>query len=149
MTLPDPAPNGATTYFTYDAPDRVTQVTNPDGTFRTTTYNCCVKLSETDENGKKTQFEYDALNRLVRIYPADGPNKTGTPITMAYYKDGQLNTVTDRKNQTTTFTYDGGHRQTKMTYANNSFEEFTYNAESQLVSKKKQDGNVMATPTTN
>jgi YD repeat-containing protein len=125
VTLPDPAPNGATTSFSFDILDRVTQVTNPDSSYRTTTYNCCVKTKDTDENGKQTQYEYDSLDRLVKIWPADDPNKTGAPILKQYYLCGQLKSVTDRKNQSTEFTYDGGHRQRKVIYTDTTKFEVT------------------------
>lgn len=113
-----------TTAYTYDAGNRVKEITYSDGITHaleyeydkdgdittikdgtgTTkdTYDQLDRLIET-ENGHKevTKYEYDLANEITKItYP------NGKAVTRAYDKDGRLEKVTDWAERVTKFTYD-------------------------------------------
>jgi len=61
--------NGNVTQYQYDAENRRTRTTFPDGAFETYTYDPNGNLvMKTDARGVKTMQEYDALNRRVRTF---------------------------------------------------------------------------------
>lgn len=60
-------PKGNSSWYIYDARNRMTEVVYADGSNRTIQYDDRGnRVVETDENGHKTGHEYDALNRKVR-----------------------------------------------------------------------------------
>ncbi|WP_143157896.1 RHS repeat-associated core domain-containing protein [Rubritalea squalenifaciens] len=59
-------PEGNTTYFHYDALNRLVKVVNPDGSSKQMVYDYrSNKVMDIDELGLKTGYVYDAGNRLV------------------------------------------------------------------------------------
>jgi RHS repeat-associated protein len=135
-TYTSPSPGNAGTLVTYDALDRITRTTNPDGTYRTADYGTAGQITSLDENynecatatgktascpGAKTVEYGDALGRVVKTELSEG-STLKTRSTNAY--DG-LNRVTSAavtdptasppKTATTTFEYDSLSRRTKLT----------------------------------
>ncbi len=130
-TAPLTSTNGTT--FSYDALDRVTRTTNPNGTYRTADYTVAGQTTALDENytecatptgktascpGSKTVEFRDALGRVTKTELSEGTTlKTRT--TTAY--DG-LNRVTNTtvtdpgtgKTAPTDFQYDSFSRRTAM-----------------------------------
>ncbi len=101
---PRRSPNGKTTYR-YDSNDRLTQQSNPDGSFLAYAY---------DANGNITQ----------RSTPA------GT-IAYTYTPTGQLASVTD-KGQTTRTSYDNAGRPDTLTLPNGSTTQYAYDLNGRL-----------------
>lgn len=72
-----------------------------------------------DARGKQTTFEYDDYTRVNNVfYPPDGTETRKEHFT--YYRNGLLKTRTDRRDVTTTYTYDGLGRLTGKSYAGGS-----------------------------
>jgi len=114
--------NGNTTTFTYDALDRLTRVTNAAG--------------------RVTSYGYDALSRHISISNLAIQNspllqKTYTPV-------GLLASLTDANNRTTGFAYDGFDRLATTTYPLGSTEALTYDADSNVTSRKTRAGDTIA-----
>jgi RHS repeat-associated protein len=62
-----------TTTFAYDAADRLTKVTYPNGSFLTYTYNAAGQRTQmTDQTGFTVNYQYDALGRLSKLTDANG-----------------------------------------------------------------------------
>jgi len=89
------------TYYSYDAADRLVQLT--------------------DDHGNLTGITYDTLGRKVAL---DDPD-TG-PTTYTYDPVGNLITQTDNKGQVTTLTYDALNRVTARAYADPNTPDVTY-----------------------
>ncbi len=64
--------NGHTTAYEYDALDRPTGETYPDGSFETLKYDDLQNILEvTDANGHKLVYDYDGLGNLVQVTEPD------------------------------------------------------------------------------
>lgn len=125
------------------------------------TYTPTGKLETvTDPNGNVTQYEYDALDRLwkvtdaensitKRLYDAAGwlykviDAEDHDSVTYSYAPNGQLESLTDAKGNTTTYQYDGLDRLVKTTYPDDSNEQFGYDAVGNIVEKKTRAGQVI------
>jgi RHS repeat-associated protein len=68
-----------------------------------------------------TTYQYDDAGRLLSV---TNPKNETTSYT--YYADGNLKTITDAELRVTTFDYDVLNRQTKKTWPDNSFETWQY-----------------------
>jgi RHS repeat-associated protein len=114
------------TTFGYDPASNVITITRPDLSVEIKTY--------------------DALNRLL----TDTIPKEGTPPQLptetittqfAYNPSGSLYSVTDGKNQTTTFEYDPSDLKTKMTYPNGTdYQSWTYDPAKNLIARRTVNG---------
>ena len=111
-------PRGNTTWFSYDARNRLITVTYADGTQKQTSYDAAGnKTEEIDENGFSTTFAYDALNRLVtqtRKMNGSGPDLV---TTFSYNNANRKISVTDPNGNVTTMAYDNLQRNTAITDA--------------------------------
>src|SRR6266851_1165896 len=112
-------PNNPTpTIFSYDLLDRVSSVKDPIG--RTTSYG------------------YDALSRQISI---SNLAIQGSPLLQkSYTLDGLLASLTDANNHATNFAYDGFDRLATTTYPLGSTEVLTYDADSNVLSRKTRAG---------
>lgn len=138
--------NGTAATFTRDASHRITAVTDPAGKQIRYVYNATGDLisvtdrngavskmtydtnhsliSYTDPNGKlAARFEYDADGRLIASYDANGK-----AIQMQHDMDNNQQTVTDRRGNKTTYTYDSNGNVTKVVNALNQVTTYTYDA---------------------
>lgn len=108
--------------YDYDARNRLTITTYPDGTYTETQYDLAGKPDlERDRFGQWTDYTYDEYGRLREtIYP-DTSRETRT-----YTHEGLLRTVTDRMNHTTTYEYDDAGRLWKTTFHDGTFTETRY-----------------------
>ena len=139
----------------YDALNRPTRVTYPDGTYEETTYQRLDAVLRRDRLGRQTRYTYDALGRLVatrdpagrtigqqwdggalaRLIDANGHatrwerNAAGrlareiradglTSTQYTYDLAGRLKTVTDPKQQVTTYIYNPDDTLASTVYTN-------------------------------
>lgn len=99
------------TIYGYDEVGRLTTITDASGAIVATfTYDAFDRVAtRTDAVGFSVAYEYDALNRLTRaVYP------DATSEQYAYDKL-DLASVTDRRGNTTSYTYDANRRRTAVT----------------------------------
>jgi RHS repeat-associated protein len=115
-----------TTTYTYDFLGRSTQISYPDST--SVSYSCDDtnnKVTFTDARGFDTLYWYDWLSQLTKVeaeYVADSFAVT----TYQYDNIGQLTSVTDAENHTTTFTYASFFGLTETTYPDSECQEYAY-----------------------
>ncbi len=115
ITQPIGAPQ---TNYTYDALDRVTRVTNPDGTNKTTTFDRS-NITDYDENGHYHTYETDALGRIVTVvehHVDPRLNNATETYTTRYDYDANDNLlqITDHEGNEFHFSYDALSRKTGM-----------------------------------
>lgn len=93
---------GHTTQYVYDSQGYLTSIINPNGkTQASYTYDAVGRLlSETDSEGYTLRYDYDALNRLTRTTYPDGTAR------VQVWDKLDLQSVTNRLGQTTTYMYD-------------------------------------------
>jgi RHS repeat-associated protein len=107
--------------YDYDALDRSTRVTYPDGTSDETVYNRLDAEKTRDRLGRWTHRFHDALRRAVATR-----DPLGRTTTLQWCSCGSLDKVIDANQNTTTWERDLQGRITKETRADNSTSEFTY-----------------------
>ncbi|MBI3887063.1 MAG: RHS repeat-associated core domain-containing protein [Opitutae bacterium] len=122
----------------YDAENRLTKTTLPDGSFVETSYNSFGKTATTkDQLGRVTSFTYDARGNLTRT---DYPDATFE--TTAYDLENRVTSTTDRLGRTTTTTYDVLDRATRVTAADGTFTQTAYDSAGRVTSTTDARGNV-------
>ncbi|MCG8672358.1 MAG: hypothetical protein MI867_23330, partial [Pseudomonadales bacterium] len=134
--------NGAvvneTVEYEYDARDRVTRATYPDGTFTQTEYDIAGNMDrERDRFGEWTDYTYDEYGRLTLTEYPDQTTEVRT-----YTDEGLLDTVTDRMQRTTTYRYDGAGRLWRTIYPGGSFTETLYTLQGWVDSEQDEEGNI-------
>ena len=107
------------TTYAYDPLKRITQVTRPDGTYETSTYDRW-KTTLIDANGHQRVRETDGMGRLTKVEEYTGTEGTGSfslYASTAYHYDplGNLVTTTDNAGNQTSIIYDPLSRKTSMT----------------------------------
>lgn len=104
---------GQMTQYVYDGQGYLTTIINPNGkTQASYTYDAVGRrTSETDSEGYTLRYDYDALNRLVRTTYPDGTTR------VQVWDKLDLQSVTNRLGQTTTYTYDAVRNKTSETDA--------------------------------
>lgn len=153
------------TTTTYDPDSRPLQVQqSANGSFlraTSTTYTPSGKTATaTDANGNVTRYAYDLLDRLATTVDAQGrtaqftyttlsqPYRTFNPgisttnalLTQTYTADGQRASLADANGNTTAFAYDGFDRLATTTYPGSTTETFTYDADSNVLTRKTRAG---------
>lgn len=135
-TITDPA--GRTIIYTYDQSNNLSKVKGiGEGT---TTYEYVAQgiKSITDQNGKKfIENEYDAFGRIIRQYDEEDNE------TQYIYDDANLeNTCIFASTQSITkYKYNENLFISKKTFADNTFEEYTYDQWGNRNSIKDRNGN--------
>lgn len=108
--------NGTTNYG-YDYFNRVTKITNPDGSKSQILYDDIAgTVTIIDEEGRRTTETYDIAGRKISqtIYPTD---ETSVTQTTEYDCNGQVISTTDYNGNTTEYEYDALGRQIAVTNA--------------------------------
>jgi RHS repeat-associated protein len=118
-SVTDPA--GGTVHYSYDAADRQTQASYPDGTTAKWAYTLLDLTSFTDRLSQKTQYTYDADRELIAT---KDPN--GNTTQQGYNLAGKLNSITDANGHTTTFVLDDENRVTAKQFANGTSLNIAY-----------------------
>jgi YD repeat-containing protein len=112
---------GWTVAFDYDAADRLTRITYPDGTSARYTYQRLELVAYKDREGRSWQYQYDANRRLIAV---TDPLRQITKL--GYDPAGNLTSLTDPKGNVTSWSYDVQDRQTSKKYADNSTVTYAY-----------------------
>lgn len=113
---------GLTLTYEYNNLDAITKVIYPDGTYSSIEYVCCgMPGVMRDRSGRKTYYDYDPLKRLIRTQDA-----TGNVVNYDYDYDSNLIKLGDTKNNRTHWTYDGSSRPTRKTYADGTYDAYSY-----------------------
>jgi RHS repeat-associated protein len=114
---------GNTTYYIYDALNRLVETDYPTtpATKSTRTYDFRNNvLTETDQANNVTQHVYDAGGRQTSVTRGSGSTTSTTSYT--YYNDGRKATETDPANNVTTYTYDAAGRLIQVSGAQGSMQ---------------------------
>ena len=114
--------NGNVTRYAYDAADRLARVMDPAG--RITTY------------------AYDAMSRRTATF---NPAIQSAPLlALGYTPDGLLASLGDANGNTTGYAYDGLDRLAATTYPDSSTESYSYDANSNTLSRKTRRGDTIS-----
>jgi RHS repeat-associated protein len=140
---------GLTMTFDYDALDRVTRVTYPDGTYEETVYNRLDAEKRRDRLGRWTHLFHDARRRLVATRDAQG----GT-TQFQYGASGcascggggdKVSALIDPNGNKIQWDYDLQGRVTQETRADGSSESYVYEATSSRLKQKTDRKGVTTT----
>ena len=127
-TLPGGGTETLETRYEYDANNRLTRTTDPDGTFKRSVYDALGRQVESfDKLGNRTAYTYDLMGRLERTDYADATFETST-----YDDEGRRLTSVDRRGKTASYTYDAAGRLKRTTFPGGAFTENTYDAAGRL-----------------
>ncbi|HEY8356717.1 MAG TPA: hypothetical protein VIL30_04570, partial [Ramlibacter sp.] len=127
--------DGRTTNFEYDALNRLTKTTWPDGGTHVTTYRADNrKDTETDARGVVTSYGYDLAGRLTGVTQSLTATATAT-TTYGYDETGAKVRQVDALGRPTTWTLDGNGRITSRTIQDGSQETSRYDAEGNRLAK--------------
>jgi RHS repeat-associated protein len=110
---------------------RVTQVTEPDGSFaRIFGWQGDHVNSVDDYRRIQTNYFRNGWGEIVREQNIDIGSNFGSVVPHYYIRDaaGNILTKKDAKNQTTSYEYDALNRVTKITYADAKTEQFSYDS---------------------
>ncbi len=142
---------GLTLTYDYDAFDRVTQVTYPDGTSEQTTYNRLDAEGKRDRLGRWTRVFHDALRRVVVTRdPAGGTTQyrygdSGGGCPSCGGGGDELVALIDPNGNQTSWTYDGQGRVVQETRADGSSESYTYDTTTSRLKQKTDRKGVTTT----
>jgi len=125
----------------YDFLGRKVKITNADNTYQTIAYDDKEHSVMTeDEMGNKIERIYDIVGNLINV--REYINDIAYYETNCTYNDaGELKTITDALNQTTTYYYDNLGRRINITYPDATFKMITYDNLGQIIDIIKPDGN--------
>jgi len=152
--MDDIDPTKPNSQVSYDPMGRIVTKTNPDGTYSSVTYNQW-STTTTDENGHMEQSTVDAFGRLIQkqeYMGADGrsPNYPSSPYvlyaTTNYFYDnsGNLVSVTDAHNNTTSISYDNLNRKIAMNDPDMGSWKYVYDGNSNLIAQEDAKGQVIS-----
>ena len=142
---------GKVVNYTWDALDRIKTVTPPPPsasstlTFTTTyfydEYDASSALLVTrivDPNGKTWRLGFDQYRDLVRVTDDAGG------VTRFNRVKGLVTSRVDPNNYTVTYAYDALRRLSTVTYADGTFERYTYNADNTVATKRDRANQTIA-----
>ena len=120
---------GRITRTTYDAARRVVATTDPAGRTLTQAWCACGSLdAQIDANGNRTRWQRDVQGRVTREVRADGRETDYVYETTT----SRLESITDAKDQVTTYTYFADDRMKDQLFTNEEIAtpdvSFTYDA---------------------
>ncbi|HYU47895.1 MAG TPA: RHS repeat-associated core domain-containing protein [Terriglobales bacterium] len=123
--------NHNTTTYKYDARGRMYLITYPTSPATTTTTQYTFDgmgrtLITTDQDGKITSKTYDDVGRMKTVTDAMLP--VGNTTTYGYDLAGNLASILDANQHSTTFQYDNLNRRSKKTLPLQQFETYDYDA---------------------
>ncbi len=126
--------------FTYDPLGRLTQATNPDGTYSTVNYALWSKTA-TDENSHYTSEYYDAYGKIIKIEEHNGSQLYTTRYD--YDALGNLIKTTDNQNNIVQIWYDSLGRKIKMNDPDMGVWSYEYDAVGNLKKQTDAKGQIL------
>lgn len=113
--------SGRTLTFEYDALDRTTKITFPDGTSEIYVYTWLDQTAVTDRAGRSTTYEYNSMQELVRsVDPLGGVTR------FQWCKCGDTKSLTDAMGRSTTWRHDVQGRITSKEFPDGSSIQYVY-----------------------
>ncbi|MCV2218108.1 RHS repeat-associated core domain-containing protein [Thauera sp. Sel9] len=134
-TCPTAASPVAVTDYAYDDLDRLVKITE--------------NLTSAQGGNRVTETVYNADGSVKNVKRAVGSALAQTYAAYTYSENGLLRTLTDAKNNRTTYEYDGHERMVKLRYphpttpntsSNSDYEHFSYDAVGNLTKHRKRSG---------
>lgn len=140
--------SGLTYSFSYDNSGRVIQIMLPNSAALKYEYSADGDLIKfTDADGKVTKYSYDKNHHMVNWYDKNGnrvilnqydsmgrvtaqTDANGGVSTFEYKSNKTI--TTDAEGYKTTYEYDNNHRTTRITYADGTVKEYSYDASNNL-----------------
>jgi RHS repeat-associated protein len=122
-TADKPGSPGYTLTYEYDALNRITKVTYPDGTNEQTLYNRLDVEWQRDRLGRWTHSFHDGLRRLAGVV-----DPLGRATQYDWCACGALEGIVDPKGNRTGFSYDVQSRLTQKQYPDNTAISYAYEA---------------------
>ncbi|WP_337881022.1 RHS repeat-associated core domain-containing protein [Rheinheimera sp.] len=101
---------------------------------------CSLYISGNFGDDRVVKTSYDVLSRETQILTAFNTSAEAVDVAMSYTPNGQVQSRTDGRGNTTSYSYDGFDRLKRTTFADGSYEENSYNANGTLYSLRKRDG---------
>lgn len=124
------------TRFAYDALNRPTKTTFPDGAAQQTEYTSIGQPNAlVDELGRRTGYTYNGDGQLTQTVYADGTTESAT-----YDDNGRKSSQTDRAGRTTSFTYDERGQLIRSAYPDGTATTRKYDAAGRLESEGDERG---------
>lgn len=128
----------------YDALDRPTQITQPDGNKIAVSYTGN-QATVTDENGHQKRYVYDAFHDLTQVFE---PNSSGTPsweTDYSYDAAGRVLSITQKGDGSSaarvrSFSYDDLGRLTSESTPEGGAKSYSYDADGNLTSESSSRG---------
>ncbi|KQY62740.1 hypothetical protein ASD52_36420 [Ensifer sp. Root142] len=105
----------------YDAADRITNLTYPDGTSERFIYDKLDLASYRDREGRLWKYEHDANHRLTKVI-----QPSGKEVSLGYNSLDQVVSLTDPNLNETAWSYDLQGRPTGKQYADGRTEIYAY-----------------------
>jgi RHS repeat-associated protein len=137
---------------TYTPTGKVATVADAANDVVTSTYDPLDRVIEvTDPVGRKTRTVYDAAGQVTQVRRAVGTPLEQIYAATTYSQNGQPLTVTDARGQVTKTIYDGFDRAIKVLFPDatpandndNLYEQSTYNAAGNVLTKRTRAAQVM------
>jgi len=146
----DPTLIGLITTYTYDALDRVTQITDPLGNYMETVYDGDGKVYQVKGHYIKPDSTFDVRIISTRTYDAADRLSTDTDIygnvtQYAYDESGNMIRVTDPNGHVVNYEYDAMNRRTAVTDANGYKSTIVYDLAGHPVQAINSLGKAMTT----
>ncbi len=131
------------TRFAYAPTGKVQSVTDPNGNVTTNGYDADDRLvTITDPLARLTVYGYDAMSRRTSVFnPAIQSNPL---LQQSYTPDGLIGSLTDANGNTTSFSPDGFDRLSTTTYPDSSTENYSYDADDNVLSRQTRAGATLA-----
>jgi YD repeat-containing protein len=107
--------------FEYDALNRLTKITHPDSSYQEIIWDKLDISQKRDRFGKVTNYNYDSVRNLLTVI-----DPSLRPITMTHDENGDLLTVTDKENKTTSWIRDIQARVTEIKNADGASTFLSY-----------------------
>src|SRR2546422_8945898 len=119
----------------------LTRATNPYASYETVSDDDINNVKTGgDENGHQKVFAYDRDSRLTSVREYNG-STTEFHTSYPYDQVGNLLSVTDAKNQVTSYQYDDLNRLTKTTFPDTRYETRTFDSVGNLLTRTDPNGN--------